>query len=147
VGSNEVKLKFMNKLINGMHENKFILSIIAMSSICVIAVFYEYKDVCDYMISYHISDCEFLVMYLIIPVEALILIILMKLFGTRMEIFNFWERFTFYYLVTYLLIYLLTPADGGFLQPVYKETVCLASLILYPVISLGVILFACRKSN
>ncbi len=46
-----------------------------------------------------------------------------------------------------LLIYLLSPADGGFLQPIYKETVCLTALILYPVISLGVILFARRKNN
>jgi hypothetical protein len=128
-----------------MHKNlllgSFILGIFAL----VLEVVRSYSDSC-------LANQIFLDVPICLFVSSLLSILLpISIIGFCIRnnnlIFLQWKRFTVYYVFAYLLIYLLSPADGGFLQPIYKETVCLTALILYPVISLGVILFARRKSN
>lgn len=128
-----------------MHTKFLLGSFILGTFALVLEVVRNYSDNC-------LADQIFLGVPLCLFVSSLLSILLpVSIIGICIRdnslIFSRWKRFTFYYLPIYLFIYLFSPADGGFLQPIYKETVCLASLILYPVISLGVILFARRKSN
>jgi len=80
--------------------------------------------------------------FVFIFVEALVLIIINK-----KNIFESWVKFTFNYLIIYLIIYYIVPAECDAYLVICKQTVWLFLTPLYVVLSIIFIAYKSIKKN
>jgi hypothetical protein len=121
--------------------------IILSGGLSLIAICLEWMRMttgCSYWTFIYLPWCLLFSMYLIISLPLTVIAIFLR---NNSDLFNKWFNFTRVYLLIYLFIYLLSPDEGAWLQPIYKENVALVSFFLYPVLSMIIIAIAHYKNK
>lgn len=134
----------MNKFIGWFTRKRMFVVCFLFVAVYVFSYFNSVLDLSDVYRSFCCADDRKLNLFLIfIPVFIFALIS----FSLNDSNFRSWKKFSFTYLLTYLIIYFLVPTSGDGFIWFQRETLSFYGSILYLVTSLILIIYKSLKKE
>src|SRR3989339_1020994 len=128
----------MGKIINSLTRGQILYTSLFF---CVVYVASYFNRVLNLPIQYRDFCCSddrtLNLFFIFIP----ILIFSVVAFTSKLEVANIWKRYTFYFLILYILAYFLMPTNSDAFLWFQRETLVFFGSILYFLISLILIIF------
>lgn len=134
----------MDKKIDWFTKKKMIVSSLIMVFVYCASYFNEILGLPSFYDNFCcIDDRIFNIFFIFIPIFILAVINL-KLNDLG---FEKWKKFTFIYLIIYLIIYFVSPSQGNGYVWFQRETISFFGSILYSIISLILIIYKSIKKD
>jgi hypothetical protein len=131
----------MNNIFDWFTKRKIVLISFILASISVFFIYLDDSNQCFWVY----KKCE-LISYAFTIFVPIFVFSLLTCFS-RIEVFNFWRRFTFFYLLFYLFISILAPFQCDAYLPLCKKNIFFILIPLYIGISLILIIYKSFKRD
>jgi len=131
----------MKNIFNWFTKKRIILISFILTSISVSFIYLNDSNQCFWMY----KKCELIAYAITIFIPIFVFSLLTYFF--RVEVFNFWRRFTFVYLLLYLFVSILVPFQCDAYFPLCKKNTFLILIPLYMGVSLILIIYKSFKRD